>query len=166
MYIENHLIFCCSLVILLIKLLIFLNIKYNILYIIFLALFFSILPDIDHPKSYLGNKFKLISNFIFYIFGHRTFTHSLLILFIIYIIYVYLNFFVLLINKNIILGIYIGYISHIISDMITYNGVYFFWPYKYKIRFPLLYLFIKKKQQFYFCILILIISIILCLYKI
>ncbi len=163
MYIKNHLIFCCSLIIFLIKILNLLNINYNIWCITIVALFFSIFPDIDHPRSYIGYKFKIISYLLFYFFKHRTITHSLFFLFIIFNIIIYLNFFFIL-DLNIIIGIYVGYISHILADMITNRGIYFLWPCKYKFRIPFLYLFINRNKEFYFCIFLFIISVILYFY--
>ncbi|WP_016586988.1 metal-dependent hydrolase, partial [Yersinia pestis] len=42
------------------------------------ALLTSLLPDIDHPKSILGQRLKWVSVPIARVFGHRGFTHSLL----------------------------------------------------------------------------------------
>ncbi|VEB43121.1 Inner membrane protein ydjM [Chromobacterium violaceum] len=38
----------------------------------------SLLPDIDHPKSWLGRRIPFLSRPISYLFGHRGITHSLL----------------------------------------------------------------------------------------
>ncbi len=43
----------------------------------------ALLPDICHTGSKIGRKFKLLSKLISMLFGHRTFTHSLLFLVII-----------------------------------------------------------------------------------
>jgi inner membrane protein len=74
----------------------------------------SVLPDIDTPKSYLGHKFKLLSNFIFEVFGHRTLTHSILlmtILFFISVMFWGIN--------TIIAGLTIGSVMHVLGDMLT-----------------------------------------------
>lgn len=42
------------------------------------ALLTSLLPDIDHPRSLLGQRLRWISVPIARAFGHRGFTHSLL----------------------------------------------------------------------------------------
>lgn len=42
------------------------------------ALLTSLLPDIDHPRSLLGQRLRWISAPIARAFGHRGFTHSLL----------------------------------------------------------------------------------------
>jgi membrane-bound metal-dependent hydrolase YbcI (DUF457 family) len=41
------------------------------------AILTCLLPDIDHPKSFLGQRLKWISKPIARAFGHRGFTHSL-----------------------------------------------------------------------------------------
>ena len=43
---------------------------------LFLIPVFSILPDVDHPKSTIGKIFKPLSQLLNRHFGHRTFTHS------------------------------------------------------------------------------------------
>ncbi|CDL39947.1 Membrane-bound metal-dependent hydrolase YdjM, induced during SOS response [Citrobacter freundii] len=45
------------------------------------AILTCLLPDIDHPKSLLGQRLKWISKPIARAFGHRGFTHSLLAVF-------------------------------------------------------------------------------------
>ena len=42
------------------------------------ALIGALLPDIDHPKSWLGRRLPLLSLPLSAIFGHRGITHSLL----------------------------------------------------------------------------------------
>ena len=45
--------------------------------VIVLSVISSILPDICHTQSKIGRRFRLTS-FVRILFGHRTFTHSLL----------------------------------------------------------------------------------------
>ncbi len=42
------------------------------------AVLTCLLPDIDHPKSFLGQRLSWISKPVARAFGHRGFTHSLL----------------------------------------------------------------------------------------
>ena len=51
--------------------------------IITLAIISSLLPDICHTQSKIGRRFKLLSLIIRLMFGHRTFTHSILFISII-----------------------------------------------------------------------------------
>ncbi len=45
------------------------------------AVLTCLLPDIDHPKSFLGQRLSWISKPVARAFGHRGFTHSLLAVF-------------------------------------------------------------------------------------
>ena len=45
-----------------------------------LAVAGSLLPDIDHPKSWAGRRLRPVSTLIAAVFGHRGVTHSLLAL--------------------------------------------------------------------------------------
>ena len=92
----------------------------------------ALLPDICHGGSTIGRKLPIISKVINTLFGHRSFTHSLLFLFIIGLI---LNSFVM--NESITAGILVGMISHYILDMATKNGIKLLFPFKVTVRFPL-----------------------------
>ncbi|QJC29784.1 metal-dependent hydrolase [Enterobacteriaceae endosymbiont of Plateumaris sericea] len=130
-------------------------IKYDWWHIIPASLITCLLPDIDHPKSILGNRIKIFSHIISKLFGHRGFTHSLLSLIIIisYLFFFNLNF----IPIDVKIGFIIGYFSHILSDMLTPYGVPLLWPYKKKFKLPII------KNNFFreeiFCYLLLIISL-------
>ena len=84
-----------------------------------LVVFASILPDIDHPKSKLGKYFKPIG----FLFEHRGFFHSLFVLPVIALL-------LYLLTKNFVycLPILIGYSSHLITDMLTKEGIMPFHP--------------------------------------
>jgi len=79
-----------------------------------LVLFGGLLPDIDHPKSKLGRYFRPVM----FLFEHRGFWHSFLVLPLI----AALLFFVLDLPQF-ALPIVIGYISHLVSDMMTVEGI-------------------------------------------
>ncbi|WP_409307686.1 metal-dependent hydrolase [Pectobacterium sp. B1J-3] len=102
------------------------------------ALLTSLLPDIDHPKSLLGQRLKWISSPIARAFGHRGFTHSLLAIAAgIYFIQTKLPA-----NWPIPTDAYhamiIGYLSHIAADMMTSAGVPLLWPCRWRFCLPLL----------------------------
>ena len=77
------------------------------------------LPDIDHPKSKV--RIPIISNIINFFFGHRKLFHSIFFIII-----------VALIIKSIFPGYHIpfeiGYLSHIILDALTKQGINFIYP--------------------------------------
>lgn len=87
------------------------------------AILTCLLPDIDHPKSFLGQRLKWISKPIARAFGHRGFTHSLLAVFAL------LATFYLkvpegrFIPADALQGMVLGYLSHILADMLTPAGV-------------------------------------------
>ncbi len=76
------------------------------------------LPDIDHPKSKLGKYFKPIG----WLFEHRGFFHSIFMLVILSLAVLY--FF----NWFYTSAIAIGFLSHLISDAITIQGIMPFHP--------------------------------------
>ena len=92
----------------------------------------AIIPDICHGGSKIGRKFKVLSKVINTLFGHRSFTHSLLFLVLMGVL---LNSFVD--NESIVLGILVGMASHYILDMATKNGIKLLYPFKITVRFPI-----------------------------
>ncbi|WP_338563200.1 metal-dependent hydrolase [Erwinia sp. E_sp_B04_8] len=97
-----------------------------------------LLPDIDHPKSTLGQRFRWLSQPIARIFGHRGFTHSLLA-----VIGGVALFHLKLpkewvIPADVFQGLVLGYLSHIAADMLTPAGVPLLWPCRWRFRLPLI----------------------------
>lgn len=83
----------------------------------------SLLPDIDHPKSFLGRRLLLFSKPLNKWVGHRTLTHSLLTLgTLFYLSYETWGFIPL------ITGLFTGCLSHIFLDSLTNNGVALLYP--------------------------------------
>lgn len=90
----------------------------------------AILPDIDHPKGWLSQKIPLL-HYPFKVFGHRGATHSLLAALIIFGVMG-----AIFGGSVITMGITIGYVSHILLDLLNPRGVPLFYPItkeKYKI---------------------------------
>jgi inner membrane protein len=96
-----------------------------------LAVISSIFPDICHTRSIIGRRFKLISFIVRLLFGHRTFTHSLLFMIIIGALLVFIQS-----PTRYIVTIMLGLISHVILDMLTSRGVKLFYPLPINVRFP------------------------------
>lgn len=92
----------------------------------------ALMPDICHGGSTIGRKFKVLSKLINTLFGHRSFTHSLLFLGLLAIL---LTSFVN--NESIIVGLLVGIVSHLILDMATKNGIKLLFPLKLTVRFPI-----------------------------
>ena len=89
-----------------------------------LVLLGSLLPDIDHPNSFVGKYFKPIGWFV----DHRGFFHSFSFLIILTII-CYTVF-----PSQLFLAIPLGYFAHLFADSLTKEGVMLVYPFKIKIR--------------------------------
>lgn len=81
----------------------------------------SILPDIDHPKSFIGSQIPLLPKYLYSNVGHRTLTHCFLFAILIGI---FLSFF----NPWVGTGLFVGILSHIILDSFTPRGVAILYP--------------------------------------
>lgn len=92
----------------------------------------ALLPDICHSGSKIGRKLPVLSKAINALFGHRTFTHSLLFLVIVAWL---LNSFIP--NEAVKAGFLAGMVSHYVLDMATRNGIKLFFPLSMTVRFPL-----------------------------
>lgn len=89
----------------------------------------AIAPDIDNSNSSIGKLLPFISKKIEKRFGHRTLTHSIWIISIL----ITINLILILTNQptkiiNIPISFTIGYISHIILDTTTIQGVKILYP--------------------------------------
>lgn len=91
----------------------------------------AVIPDICHSGSKIGRAFPALSKIINRLFGHRTFTHSLL--FLALTAFLLKSFMTV---EAISAGLLVGMISHILLDMATKRGVKLFFPFKWTIRFP------------------------------
>ncbi|MFC7370582.1 metal-dependent hydrolase [Fictibacillus iocasae] len=98
------------------------------------ALFGSLLPDLCHPGSFIGRKTMLLSKGISKTFGHRTVTHSWLMLLFLYWAAPYWPYGAANMVQE---GLLVGAISHIALDAMTSRGVQFFYPIPIRVRFPL-----------------------------
>ena len=91
----------------------------------------GLMPDLDHPKSALGRRIPLISYPLSQLFGHRGFTHSLLMVVILLAVLVFgttsPSFDGL---RWMVMPLIIGYLSHILGDALTPSGVPLFYPNK------------------------------------
>ncbi len=93
----------------------------NNVYEYILAGVFAVLPDIDHPSSFLGRVFYPMSVKIYSRMGHRTFTHSIPFATMVLTPMLFTPYFKLA---------FVAIISHLIGDALTYTGVPFLYPYK------------------------------------
>ncbi len=91
----------------------------------------SVLPDIDHPSSFISRKIPILPAVLSLFFRHRTFFHSLL--FIGLLALVMLPY----VSGSFYFGILLGVASHLIGDMMTSRGVQLLYPWGKFIRFPI-----------------------------
>jgi inner membrane protein len=81
-----------------------------------------ILPDIDTPKSKLGRIIP-ISHIIYKLVGHRTLTHSFIIILVVSAVASFIYGF-----NIVIFSVALGCILHVIGDLLTPQGVAIFYP--------------------------------------
>lgn len=94
----------------------------------------SLLPDIDHSNSYIGQKVKTVSKAINKLAGHRKLFHAPLAYLLLYSIALGMVKDDLLLKG--INGIFLGILSHLILDSLTLGGLPWFYPLSKK-RFSL-----------------------------
>ena len=94
------------------------------------CLFCALLPDIDTTSSIVGRLFYPFAKHIEGEYGHRTITHSLIAIITVCVICVSLFDFLAF-------GVWllVGYVSHIVLDMVVGDGVPLFYP--ARIRFEM-----------------------------
>ncbi|MDQ1237346.1 MAG: metal-dependent hydrolase [Wigglesworthia glossinidia] len=117
-----------------------------------------LLPDIDHPGSFLGRKISWISTTISKIFGHRGFTHSLFSLLFFYILIFSIPSIHDVLPLDFSYALLLGYFSHILADTLTPSGVPIFWPLSKRLCIPILSSNNLKREK-KLCLFFLLISI-------
>lgn len=93
--------------------------------------FFSMLPDIDNPRSFIGRILFFFSTPVDRKFGHRTITHSFLFLFLITSVFYLLGFIYtrsLVIPLSLSCTVFISYFSHLFFDSMTKQGILAYYP--------------------------------------
>ncbi|AFA41007.1 putative inner membrane protein [Wigglesworthia glossinidia endosymbiont of Glossina morsitans morsitans (Yale colony)] len=117
-----------------------------------------LLPDIDHPSSFLGKKLSWISVPISKTFGHRGFTHSLFACLCLYIMIFSIPFVRNFFPLDFSCALLVGYFSHILADFLTPLGVPIFWPLNIRFCIPILSANNLKREK-KLCMLFLFVSI-------
>jgi inner membrane protein len=100
----------------------------------------SMLPDIDHPGSAFGRRVLPISMVLAAVFGHRGITHSLMAV----AVMSFAAWYALHgldwhpgYSVPVVVGVAVGYLSHLAGDWMTNSGVPLLWPSKRKFVAPL-----------------------------
>lgn len=93
----------------------------------------SLLPDIDHPGSWLGRRLLPVSMFLGSIFGHRGVTHSLIaVVAMIAVIVLWGGA-----AYSTVAALAVGYLSHLGADLLTNSGIPLLWPSQRRFALPL-----------------------------
>lgn len=93
----------------------------------------SLLPDIDHPSSFLGKRNKIASGITNHTLGHRGGTHSILGAVIVFVIGTFIQFrYLTSAGQNVTFWLVFGYLFHLIEDTFSKDGIHWLWPYKKK----------------------------------
>ncbi len=92
----------------------------------------ALIPDICHGSSTIGRRFPFVSKIVSALFGHRTFTHSLLFLLLALALFETIG-----LNEALSAGIIVGMVSHLLLDMATKRGIKLLFPLRVTVRLPL-----------------------------
>lgn len=100
----------------------------------------SLLPDIDHPKSWLGRRIPFISIPLSALVGHRGITHSMIALIVIQAMML-VAIYMLRQGQGswlapALTGVGIGYLSHLLADWLSNTGIPLLWPNKKRFAAP------------------------------
>ncbi len=106
------------------------SVKHPFLFIV-LALITTLCVDIDYSGSKVGKLTQPFSSIIHKILGHRGLLHSMLVPICLFIIIQFLGY------PEQAIAVLIGYVSHIVLDMMTPAGIKIFYPLQYNISGPI-----------------------------
>jgi inner membrane protein len=81
-------------------------------------------PDLDEPWSVIGMRLWFLAWWMKYVFGHRTLSHSLLMVVIVGIVGI-----LALMPIKMVIAVSIGLASHLVLDALS-GGVHLWWPKK------------------------------------
>lgn len=94
----------------------------------------ALLPDIDKKNTTISNKHPVVSFFVRLFTTHRGFTHSFLALIMLaYPLYLLVKTVGSVYLGYAVIGILLGYMSHLMLDMFNPEGIPLFFPFKFKV---------------------------------
>src|SRR3954452_11092821 len=88
-----------------------------------LAVVGSLLPDVDHPKSWVGRRSRPVSTAIAATLGHRGVTHSAIAVVVLIVLLSQAGY-----RRGLVSALALGYLSHLAADMMTPRGLRLAWP--------------------------------------
>ena len=83
----------------------------------------ALLPDVDHPKSWVGRRTRPVSTAIAAALGHRGVTHSALAVVALSMLLLHAGY-----HWAGVSALAVGYLSHLAADMLTPRGLRLAWP--------------------------------------
>lgn len=92
----------------------------------------SLLPDIDHPKSWVGRRTRPLSTAIAASLGHRGITHSAIAVIGLTVALAHFGY-----RRSGVSALAVGYLSHLAADMLTAKGLRLAWPLRKTWGIPL-----------------------------
>ena len=92
----------------------------------------SLLPDIDHPKSWVGQRTRPVSTAIASALGHRGVTHSAIAVVALTALLLHAGY-----ARGAVAALTVGYLSHLAADMLTPRGLRLAWPFPGTWSLPL-----------------------------
>ncbi len=130
----------------------------NFLLFLLIVLVASGLPDLDTGKSVISRKTRLVS-WIFRIFRHRGIMHSLFFTLLLFLVFLFFS------QKEIALGILVGYGSHLFLDSLTKEGIQLFYPFSFRLKGFLKTNGLFEKVLFYVLLVISVYVVVVSLYS-
>ena len=88
-----------------------------------LAVAGALLPDVDHPKSWVGQRVWPVSAAIASVLGHRGVTHSAAAVAVLALVLSHVGW-----RRATVVALAVGYLSHLAADMLTPQGLRLAWP--------------------------------------
>jgi inner membrane protein len=92
----------------------------------------SLLPDIDHPHSWVGRRVQIVSRPLASIIGHRGVTHSILAVVACAVLLRWHG-----LRRATVDPLIVGYVSHLGADLLTARGLPLTWPLQCRYAIPL-----------------------------
>ena len=92
----------------------------------------ALLPDIDHPQSWVGRRIRVVSRPLAATVGHRGVTHSVLAVIVCCLLLRWDN-----VSHAIAAPLIVGYLSHLAADLLTSSGLRLAWPLRRRYAIPL-----------------------------
>lgn len=90
----------------------------------------SLLPDIDHPRSFIGKKSQVVSKVASKTLGHRGATHSLVVAILVYLGALWIARHYLSPAASFVpFWLFWGYLLHLTEDSFSKNSIHWLWPF-------------------------------------